>query len=674
MKPLSFGQSNISNGSPLRFGESVDSEGYTPARAGFQESTLGSKHDTQPNRGYRAPSYSEDEEEPEEQGGNYAEGDYADEDEEEEHNGEEELYEDDEEEMEVERELSRRSTSEVSSQEDYGRSILGMKKSLAQTTTPIPERKVYGAIAKELYSRIDLPQIEESDNVVLGSDDVLKRLYGFTDDESLVEALSTIPGDLLKLWNGYQNKIAAQELGDHPVRIGPGPQASGFTKANFIADLTLRIYHPQIDSRNNQLKTLPQALLEWLNQHHDPYPSQLDEVASHLPAPASNELFWDTVVNSLLRGKIAPVLHLLKNAGWRFGTGERDQPRGHASEAGYKGVALSNVERVIAAAVEVLSQCPGYRGNWDVLDGDWTLFRIKTSHALQDLQRFAEGNDYHRKSASNIGSFSETAQKAQSAVPWSIYQRLVSIYRFIIGDLDAIVEVAEDWCEACIGLLVWWDEGRSKGRGMRNSQRLAIREPETDQYVNKLRNAFHNGTTQDLRVDTSDIIEVALATALEGDVESVIGFLRAWSGPVSAAVAEIGSLGGWLPQSEPQSLINMSLNEEDLMVLGIDSSPSKSDSIKDKTLIAYSKALTYKGDLKMTLPEGEILKEGWELAISTLGRLDSVVRSEEMVGAFLDKFKLDSANTVDKLWRLLNDIDMGSHAERTAEVYLGVAV
>ena len=55
--------------------------------------------------------------------------------------------------------------------------------------------------------------------------------------------------------------------------------------------------------------------------------------------------------------------------------------------------------------------------------------------------------------------------------------------------------------------------------------------------------------------------------------------------------------------------------------------------------------------------------EGWELAIAILGRLDSTTRSEEIVGGFLEGFPLTSTNVVDKIWKLLNETGMNSHAE-----------
>jgi hypothetical protein len=130
-------------------------------------------------------------------------------------------------------------------------------------------------------------------------------------------------------------------------------------------------------------------------------------------------------------------------------------------------------------------------------------------------------------------------------------------------------------------------------------------------------------------------------------------------------VAEVASLGGWLPQASPQNLINMEgLDQEDMDLLGINPTSESTSGIKDQTLITYAKSLAQRGRLRA----GGVSSEGWELSIAVLGRLDSATRSEEIVGDFLKGLELDSSTTVNKLWRLLNEIGMASHAENIAEV------
>jgi len=700
--PINFGQHSPS---PLKFGnpESSPLRGYKDSTADFQNSGLDSRYGSAPQRGFRVPSVDDEEEEEEEE--DYEEENEEGEEEENEYTMEDgvaeamadeaDLY-DDEEEMDDGPEFEQQSASDGESNTgDFGRSILNLKESMARSNSKRPKDMVYGLIAKELYTQIEPPGVTESDELILETEAVIAKLYTETvgeisDDENVSQALATIPEELVKLWNGYQRQTAIYELQEYTARIGPGPKTSGFTKADFLADLTLHIYHPQVDTSTfgRKLKPLPQTTLEWLNKHHNPYPSQFEEIRTFRPSPSNHKLFWDIVFDSLLRGNVAAVVGILRNGGWRHARGGDDDVRSQNGQVGYTGVALSNVEKVVATAAEVLSQCPACRGDWNTRSGDWTLFRIKASQALADLRRFAQtdgaGPTESLRSSAGVGkssvapqsdTYSRTAQKAQSLVPWTILLRLISLYNFMMGDREEIMQNSQDWCEATLGLFAWWDEGREDrqvalGRS-RNDYRAASRESDADAYLQKLRKSFETATAQTtgLHVNTSDPVEVGLASLLEGDSESVIGFLSAWSGPISSAVAEIGSLGGWLAQSEPQNLMNMSLDEQDLMVLGLNSSPSKSDSVKDKALIAYSTALSYRGALKSNLDNGQTRTiEGWELTVAILGRLDSAARSEDLVEEFVRGFKLDSPETVDKLWRLLSSIGMNSQAEHTAEV------
>jgi hypothetical protein len=549
-----------------------------------------------------------------------------------------------------------------------------------------PNSPVYGKIAKDYYTKMGVPTVEESDDLVLNTENIITRLYdeglGISDnDYQFQHAVTVIPGELTMLWGQYNRRTAALHSEEYAAGIGPGSKSSKFAKANFIAGLALQIYHPKVDDTKSfqpKVKPLPQVLLEWIDEHHDPYPSQIEELQMHRPSPSNHPAFWDTVLNSLLRGKVVAVVNILKNAGWRHARAEIEDIRRSSSAVGYTGIALTNIERVISKASEVLSQCPAVHGDWNIRGSEWTLFRVRVSQALEDLKNFAEGRNRDRNdsegfstSTGRSNTYSQTAKKAESQVPWSIYQNLLALYGLIIGESDPIIANGSDWFEATVGLLVWWDEGKEDRRltlgRSRGPHGTTSKGSDPEIYVRKLRRSFELATAEstELTVNTNDKVEVALASLLEGDNESVVGFLRGWSGPVSSAVAEVASLAGWLPHAEPQSLINMELDQDDMELLGINSSPSKADGVKDQTLIAYARSLANRRQMKVP---GITPREGWEISIAILGRLDSAARSEEMVGDFLHNFPLDSSATVDKLWRLLNNIGMTRHAENTAEV------
>ncbi|KAH8599399.1 hypothetical protein B0O99DRAFT_683371 [Bisporella sp. PMI_857] len=545
---------------------------------------------------------------------------------------------------------------------------------------------IYGKLAKDTCGRLGAPVVDESDTVILNTEALVTRLYDEDpeDEITLHNTLMVISRDLTALWASYHRETAIHDSQEYTSTIGPGQRASNFAKANFLAGLTLQIHHPPAENIKSSelpvLKPLPQILLEWLDEHHDPLPSQFEEIQAHRPSPANHALFWDTILNGLLRGRVVAVVEVLSNAGWKHAQGDADDIRDHRT-AGYKGIALANIEKVITAAVQVLNSCPAVHDNWDTRGDDWTIFRVRASHALENLRNFAEGKNRDSNEISDFGisggtdTYSRTARKAESQVPWYIYQQLQSLYGLLIGDSNVLLSNAQDWCEATVGLLVWWDDGREDRRvGLGRSkagQRPSMRYTDSEMYLRKLRRAFDTATAEssELQVDSSNPIELGLASLLEGDNEAVVGLLRAWSGPVSSAVAEIASAAGWLPHAEPQSLIAMeSLDQEDLDLLGVNSSPSKADGAKDQTLIAYARAVSQRGKLKTRT----VSRDGWEIALAVLGRLESESRSKEMVGDFLKRLSLDSATTVDKAWQLLHRIGMGDHAESVAESYANV--
>ena len=693
VKPISFSQSSTFEPSQLNFHST-----QTSPSSSFFKSPIGPHRPGPPNE---YSNYSEEEEEEDEEP-EYAEEDHANrygsggnyEDEEENATPDQDGIYDDDEDMDDHNSEIPESRSHL---RGYQHSSLDLQLarpsglrdsrdmiSLKDSFSINPKAFVYGKVAREMYTQLGFPSVNESDDLVLGTEATITRLYdegiGPTHNENLLRlALASVPGDLTKLWAAYSKKTAVYNSEEYSTAIGPGPKASNFEKANFLACLTLRIHHPYLKGSKSlepKFKPLPQILLEWMDEHHDPYPYQFEEIQAHRPSPANHQTFWDTILNGLLRGKVVAVVDVMRNAGWRYAWGGMNGLQDQNADAGYSGVALANVEKAVRAATQVLAQCPAVHGDWNIRGSEWALFRMQASQALDDLKTFAEGRERSRSealagNAGLSGSYSRTARKAESQVPWQIYQNLLTLYSLVLGEPTPIIENAQDWCEATIGLLAWWDEGKEDGRlplGRSEANHWASsKHSEAEVYLRKLRRSFELATTEttDFHVNTLNPVEVGLASLFEGDNEAVIGFLRAWSGPVSSAVAEVASLAGWLPHAEPQSLINMgSLDQDDMDLLGINSSPVKADGMKDQALMTYARSLENRGQLKSS----SITRDGWELAIAILGRLDSATRSEEMVGVFLEDFKLDSSVTVDKLWKLLNDIGMARYAENIAEV------
>lgn len=585
--------------------------------------------------------------------------------------------------------------------------LLGFRKSMEEPGANLPEDFMFSRIAKDISIQMGLPVIDEEDDLVLGTEALITRLYRERiktneDERALREVLTTIPSELLSLWADYNERTKPHQSEEYATAIGPGPKASNFAHANFLASLLLSLHHPSslevsrptretlkrgsvAPSLLGQLKPIPLLLLEWMDEYHDPYPSQLDSVMNARPSPAHHRLFWNTVLNGLLRGRIVGVVAALRNAGWEHARQAVDDVRNH-DLGGYSGRALENVRKVAGEMLQILQQCPAMRGDWDIGNSDWTLFRLKASQGLENLKRFAEGKDqpYEEPAsfeASNFGmfsmakSYSGTARKAESRVPWDVYQNLIAMYNLVLGDVTSIIGNSQDWCEATVGLLIWWNQS-DQDRRMALSRSHVRREASgAHTYLKKLAEAFYLAISEstDFQVNPVDAMEVGLAAIFESDVEAVVGILRSFSGPVSAAVVELGSVAGWLPRpaTQSQTNLNSSLDQDDMDLLGLNQPPSEQpEDLKDETLIAYADGLAEQRTFKSTPRAGHpsIVREGWEISIEVFGRLDSAERSEKEVGRMIREFPLNEGPIVDKLWRLLNELAMTSHAEHVAEV------
>ncbi|ROT41486.1 hypothetical protein SODALDRAFT_377155 [Sodiomyces alkalinus F11] len=545
----------------------------------------------------------------------------------------------------------------------------------------------FASTARDLYTELGSALITESPSVLLQTEELINQLYdegiGTEEDSDKLDSwLSQIADNLTDTWRQYASSLPMPE-GEHIAEVGPSPEDEPFRKASYVANLVLRLHHTR--TGDPQTDALPRILFEWAQKNHDLYPGQASDVLSHRPCPAAHPLYWQTISSSLMRGNIAGAVQLLTDAGWGA---VRKGPRG---ELAYTGKALENVQRAVDITIDMLKACPGnrHKENWDVFNSDWTLFRIQAKGSLDRLQRFAEGRGQDRPQfamggdydydngggASGRPSLASLARKAESQVPWDIYEHLHMTYEVAMGVPEAILDAAQDWCEATIGLFGWWDVDqtgdRDKSFRMSRShglQALALPAPSTgsDVWLDRLTTALHTAVASQFEPNPRNSVEMAIVSAFEGNNTAVIGFLRAWSLPVAAAVAELASLGQWLPKPESPNLISLeSLDQEDLAILGMPArGKDEVEGVKDTTLVQYARELA---GIDQLSPQ----RYGWEVAMEVLGRMDSAERSEEMVGELLrdilDALNVDSSDTVEKLWKILNELGMIAYAEDTAE-------
>lgn len=541
----------------------------------------------------------------------------------------------------------------------------------------------YEKLARQMYSSKVLQVVEESDDLILATEEIILKLSqedfeSDADNNTYDNALFVVSDELIRLWGNYHKQTTVYRLEEYTATIGPGPQAPNFAKANFLASLTLKVLQSrQTSSLSVEKISLPQILLEWMEEHHNPYPNQYEEIFAQIPSPATHPHFWDTIFNCLIRGKVKTVINILKKTNWNHVRDEIAYQNNIAGQNRYSDYIVASVEQAMDIAVETLLICPAISGDWNSQNVNWRTFRLRALQALQDLNKLIEGGDYDSDEAfkviDNTGSFNTTAKKAKSLIPWHLYQSLVTLYSLIIGDMNAILANSQDWCEAVVGLVAWWDESKKDQNLSLSCFQHPYSLPESDltfeYFDRKLRISLEAATSDstDFQINSADEVQIALASLFEDDAESVIGFLSSWSGPISCAVAEIASLVGWLPQPVEKDLISMgNLDQEDFNLLGINHSPTKVDRVKDRALITYANNLCKRTEFRSSIQPEKVLNS-WEISIAILGRLDSIERSTEIIGDLLNHFPLKNSETINKLLILLNSIELTDQAETVAQ-------
>ena len=472
VKPLSFSQQNASNASQYKFDSSGSSQFVESLQssAGPSRSRLNQEYKLSPQRGFQGPELESEYED--EDSGDYTQEDdtfdqsrhrrsHANRDEES-IADEEPQYDDDDEDMgdyqsdfavsrTNEQGFGQRSTGDLmlNTPGALKRSQEGGMLSLEESFAARRKSSTFGKIAKDMYSKMKIPDANESDDLILNTESIITRLYDEgienTSKQELQATLTDISGELTILWSDYYQKTQPRNNEPYVSSIGPGPRASNFSKANFVAGLVMQLHHPPPDMshQNNIISPFPYVLLIWMDLYHHPFPGQMEEVITTRPSPASHRLFWDTLFNCLLRGNVGAVLTMLVRSDWRAASGGLNNSRVGSDENGYSGQVMANIEKVIGEAADLFRRCPVsvlHKHDWNTRSSDWTMFRLEASKALEALKSFAEGRDVDedasnargldKSSMANSHSYRTIADKAGSKIPWHIYQNLVTLYSF----------------------------------------------------------------------------------------------------------------------------------------------------------------------------------------------------------------------------------------------------
>lgn len=589
---------------------------------------------------------------------------------------------------------------------------------------PMQDSAVPG-IAKNMATRMGLAKLSETDDFISKTEEIIQEeLYGTetsgtTPEQALKAALPNASETLSQFWRSYRDHDIANAppMQDVTIGIGPAESEPALHKSIFLAALLLQLRHPPTAkgkqalavTRLNRSSTLskssrdsptpanptafPKILIDWMEKEHNAYRSTINEVQSLHPNPTAHSNYWDIVHVCIMRGKLGEAVRILRRSNFHHARTAREDGQG---DEGYNGMQVKNIERVVNRAIQVLELCPAVQDDdWNVTGNEWIIFRKRVQQAMEDLATFAETRDRDLDSShstfesSNFGllsttmSLTQSTRRAESRVPWTVYQELKIMYGILLGEATEILSSAQDWVEATVGLTIWWNGDDDEDiavtslaqtrRSLRPSQSRGSRLVDVNAnpaYLRRLAYAFAWSTDErddDLfQINSMNPIEVGLASLFEGNVAGVIGLLRGWSLPVVSAVAEIASIGGWFETSVANNLMELDLDEDDRSLLnghGIQGPPMTRDTI----LIEYANALSKKAEIQRN--HGKTAYEGWELSITLLSRLDDDSVARKRVGELLNRLDLNSDSRINKILETCQDFNMVKEARSITERY-----
>ncbi|KAF2200267.1 hypothetical protein GQ43DRAFT_432649 [Delitschia confertaspora ATCC 74209] len=553
-------------------------------------------------------------------------------------------------------------------------------------------------LAKGLTFNTKQTTLRESDEMVLETERLMGKLHDSMVSDTLekrTEVLEEVAQGLVTLWRAASPlplKASVPSMG----RPGAG---SPISNANRLGSLLIEIHHPGplnvhqgasafslVSSRRDSRHTrpVPKVLIDWLNNYHLDT-TEVDQVLKEQRGYSAHSRFWDAVSSCVLRGDFAAAIKLLKGA--KFEVAETAAADG-LGNIGYKGAHLDNINDVVDTAIDIIQTCPAVESeDWEITGPDWSVYRGRVTQALLDLQNFAEGNSVTRNSTYQpFGTFnfgasqsqgmlglSMASRKAESTVPWSVYQSLSKIYRQLLGGEEETVSSALDWVEAVLGLVIWWDgedddipQGSlaASRRSLARSHRArAVDMTPTQAYSRRLSAALATvlSSEEGFTINETDPSEVGLACIFDDNTEGTLQILRSWSLVMASAAAEVASCGEWFRRADG---ILDQFDQSDLMVLSFNEE-QRSGLTKDDILTAYANVLSAKD----TITNQDQSKEGWELAMQILARLDDERGANDRIVKLLDDLPLHSSDRVDKALTLCNELGLQQHASRIAAKY-----
>jgi hypothetical protein len=550
------------------------------------------------------------------------------------------------------------------------------------------------ALAKGLTSNSDRQSLHESDHIILETERLVEKVQESLQSDSpdkRAEVLGTVAQELIATWpdaskSNSQELSQARQLAALLLTLHNPPQIGLNQRANALSLVPART-----DSK--QYTPIPRVLLDWLNSTFSGV-SEVGEVLKETRGYSRHSSFWEAVHVSIVRGNFSQTMRLLQGAQLEHAeTAEHDG----LGTTGYVGSHLQYANHALRQAIDLLRECPAIASDdWDIKGHDWSIFRQRVHQVHASLEEFAEGDSASRHSvsqpfkAAHFGisqtqaslQLSVASRKAESKVPWSVYENLGRVYQLLLGNEEEILTLSADWIEAVVGLGVWWngeEEDSAQGslaasrRSIMRSQRVRpVDVTPVKAYCQRLSSALAaviQNSDEDFSVNAVDRFEVGLACVFDDNVEGALQVLQGWSLTIASAVAELASAGEWFTSAK--GLMDQ-FDQSDLMVLSYTEQQQPKGVTKDDLLVAYSNLLPARGQL--TSKDGQTSKEGWEIAVQILGRLDDGMTANDRIERILNDLPLESSTRVDKITQLCHNLGLSQHAVIIAQVSYGIGV
>ncbi|KAF1924826.1 uncharacterized protein M421DRAFT_71604 [Didymella exigua CBS 183.55] len=554
-------------------------------------------------------------------------------------------------------------------------------------------------LAKGLAPNVEPAALQDPDHAILDTERVLEKVNDSLNSdtaETRAAVLGDAARDLLSLWQAASRSASKASLSSS--RSGG---AAGLANASRLASLVLTIHHPppvghgqqstalSLVSRREapQYTAVPKLLLDWLNHTYSGV-SEVELVLKEVRGYSRHHSFWEAVHASAVRGNFSQTVQLLLGANLEVAESAQTDGLG---ETGYTGANLRYANEAVRSAVDLLRECPAVvSDDWDIKGQDWTIFRSRVHQVYMNLQEFAEGNSVSRQGIAdhfqaphfNITQSQATfrlsvaSRRAESRVPWTVYEELRRLYQLLLGNEEEILNMSADWIEAALGLAIWWNGEEddiapgsfaASRRSLMRSQRVRqVDVTPVTAYCQRLASSFAavvENSDDEFSVNVTDRFEVGVACVLDDNMEGALYILRGWSLTAATAVAEVANAGGWY---KPAGGLLGGFDQSDLMVLSYNEQP-RTGATKDDLQIAYSQALSAKGTL--TSQDGQTVKEGWELAVQVLSRLDDSITASQRIENIINGLPLDSVEQVDRITRLCYAMNLNAQAISIALKY-----